>query len=404
MTGELGVDRIFGRGTTPREVASYLVARAGHEQTKAKADDDRASVGLTVDAPAVRAVLARPLRGQPGRRRVRAGGCSATWPPRCASAPTATRGCSRPTPTCSSGRRCGPGTCWRSTATVTRVGTRSRTIEFDVPGGVPGPAGPGRVGRRGARPADRRGDRDRHGGRAAPRRRDTRRGLRRRRLDVHEGAVVDLDDGRAGGHGRAPHHRGHRRAARPGRRGRAATAGLPARRAAGRVLVGRRRAAAGRGRLRGAGHRRGRAPGRAVGRGAGGARRRRAGSTAAGAGRAARGPPGRGAAGRRHRRRRRRGAARTTRPGWPRRRLRVPVVRGRQRRRPRRRCARCWPAAGCRSIATDNVLPRIGVLDPAPARAAIREVFLRHVIGGKRLSRGPAVRVAGARRPPRTWC
>jgi hypothetical protein len=38
---------------------------------------------------------------------------------------------------------------------------------------------------------------------------------------------------------------------------------------------------------------------------------------------------------------------------------------------------------------TGNVLPRIGVLDPGPARAAIREVFLRHVIGGKRLSRGP---------------
>lgn len=37
---------------------------------------------------------------------------------------------------------------------------------------------------------------------------------------------------------------------------------------------------------------------------------------------------------------------------------------------------------------TGNVLPRIGVLDPAPARAAIRQVFLRHVIGGKRLSRG----------------
>jgi len=27
MAGELGVDRIFGRGTTPREVASYLVHR-----------------------------------------------------------------------------------------------------------------------------------------------------------------------------------------------------------------------------------------------------------------------------------------------------------------------------------------------------------------------------------------
>ncbi len=37
---------------------------------------------------------------------------------------------------------------------------------------------------------------------------------------------------------------------------------------------------------------------------------------------------------------------------------------------------------------TGNVLPRIGVLDPGPARAAIRAVFLRHVIGGKRLSRG----------------
>ncbi len=36
-----------------------------------------------------------------------------------------------------------------------------------------------------------------------------------------------------------------------------------------------------------------------------------------------------------------------------------------------------------------NVLPRIGVLDPLPARAAIRDVFVRHVIGGKGLTRGP---------------
>ncbi|MGH8893147.1 MAG: glutamate mutase L [Actinomycetes bacterium] len=34
-----------------------------------------------------------------------------------------------------------------------------------------------------------------------------------------------------------------------------------------------------------------------------------------------------------------------------------------------------------------NVLPEIGRLDPRPARAAIREVFIRHVIGGKRLTR-----------------
>lgn len=40
-------------------------------------------------------------------------------------------------------------------------------------------------------------------------------------------------------------------------------------------------------------------------------------------------------------------------------------------------------------VAAGNVLPRIGVTDPGPARAAIRDLFIRHVIGGKRLSRGP---------------
>jgi len=40
-------------------------------------------------------------------------------------------------------------------------------------------------------------------------------------------------------------------------------------------------------------------------------------------------------------------------------------------------------------VATANVLPEIGVLEPRPAREAIREVFVRHVIGGKKLSRGP---------------
>jgi uncharacterized protein (TIGR01319 family) len=36
---------------------------------------------------------------------------------------------------------------------------------------------------------------------------------------------------------------------------------------------------------------------------------------------------------------------------------------------------------------TANVLPVIGRLDPGPARTTIREVFIRHVIGGKGLSR-----------------
>ncbi|MFT3874387.1 MAG: glutamate mutase L [Nocardioides sp.] len=43
--------------------------------------------------------------------------------------------------------------------------------------------------------------------------------------------------------------------------------------------------------------------------------------------------------------------------------------------------------AGLPSVVTDNVVPRIGVLHPEGARAAIREMFLVHVIGGKHLSR-----------------
>ena len=42
--------------------------------------------------------------------------------------------------------------------------------------------------------------------------------------------------------------------------------------------------------------------------------------------------------------------------------------------------------AGLPCILTGNVVPRIGVLEPEPARRAIREMFLAHVIGGKHLS------------------
>jgi uncharacterized protein (TIGR01319 family) len=48
--------------------------------------------------------------------------------------------------------------------------------------------------------------------------------------------------------------------------------------------------------------------------------------------------------------------------------------------------------AGRTVVATDNVLPDVGELAPGPARAAIRDVFLAHVIGGKGLSRGPRFR------------
>ena len=43
--------------------------------------------------------------------------------------------------------------------------------------------------------------------------------------------------------------------------------------------------------------------------------------------------------------------------------------------------------AGVPYALAENVLPEIGVVRPAGARAAIREVFVRHVIGGKHLSR-----------------
>ena len=43
-------------------------------------------------------------------------------------------------------------------------------------------------------------------------------------------------------------------------------------------------------------------------------------------------------------------------------------------------------SAGIPVTATANVLPEIGRLDPMPARLAIREVFISHVIGGKGLS------------------
>lgn len=52
---------------------------------------------------------------------------------------------------------------------------------------------------------------------------------------------------------------------------------------------------------------------------------------------------------------------------------------------------RVLPLLGDLPVAVaENVVPRIGVLAPEPARETIRTVFLRHVIGGKHLSEGPA--------------
>lgn len=69
-------------------------------------------------------------------------------------------------------------------------------------------------------------------------------------------------------------------------------------------------------------------------------------------------------------------------------RLSVPVVVAGNRE-ARGAAAQALARTGRRFVLADNVLPRLGVIDPASARAAIREVFLSHVIGGKQLSRGP---------------
>ncbi|MCA1783451.1 MAG: glutamate mutase L [Dermatophilaceae bacterium] len=51
--------------------------------------------------------------------------------------------------------------------------------------------------------------------------------------------------------------------------------------------------------------------------------------------------------------------------------------------------AQILASTGRRFVLADNVVPHIGAISPQSARAAIRTVFLEHVIGGKGLSRGP---------------
>jgi uncharacterized protein (TIGR01319 family) len=55
----------------------------------------------------------------------------------------------------------------------------------------------------------------------------------------------------------------------------------------------------------------------------------------------------------------------------------------------RDRVAAVLGAAQVPHVLADNVVPEIGVFHPDSARAAIREMFLAHVIGGKNLSRDP---------------
>ena len=73
MAAELGVDRVFARGTTPGEVASYLVAASWSPDAERGRPHERRPASGCGDPPPLRALLARPLRRQPRRRRLLAG-------------------------------------------------------------------------------------------------------------------------------------------------------------------------------------------------------------------------------------------------------------------------------------------------------------------------------------------
>ena len=130
-TAELGVDRIFGKGTTPGEVASYLVSRARPRQgARRMTDDDPASACRSPTAATCRTPM--PTTAATSSTARTSSGCSVTSPRRSASVPTAMRASSPPTTTCSSSAPVRAGDVLEVSATVSRVGRRSRALTFEA--------------------------------------------------------------------------------------------------------------------------------------------------------------------------------------------------------------------------------------------------------------------------------
>ena len=165
LAGALGVDRIFGRGTTPGEVASYLVhalvapsatgRSKGAMSTMTERDGPHGHDG---PAPPLRPLQPRPLRRQPRRRRLLAGRLRRRRHRDVHPSPTATRACSRPTRDVQFLAPVRAGDCIEIEATLVRVGTRSREMEFAVRVVAAGQPRARRVRRRRPRPAGRRHD------------------------------------------------------------------------------------------------------------------------------------------------------------------------------------------------------------------------------------------------------
>ena len=99
-----------------------VVHRPPTAPRRRRLDDTTADVGTVRHPPPLRPLLPRPLRRQPRRRGLQPRPVRRRGHRDVHRASTATRGCSRPTPTCSSGRPCGPATSSRSPRDPGRAG------------------------------------------------------------------------------------------------------------------------------------------------------------------------------------------------------------------------------------------------------------------------------------------
>ena len=114
----------------PARSRRFLVAPASSSERRPDGRDRPR--GHHRGAPPLRPLLATPTTPATSSTAPTRWACSGTWPPSCASAPTATRGSSRRTPTCSSCSPVRAGDVVEVTATLVRVGTRSRGLDFTV--------------------------------------------------------------------------------------------------------------------------------------------------------------------------------------------------------------------------------------------------------------------------------
>ncbi len=147
MAGDLGVDKIFGRGTTPREVASYLVHALASAREPAPVPADAPQLPRPPEVTGVQ--RSDPSRADASRTagtcrtatRTTAAtwwtaptcsACSATWPPRCAIRTDGDEGLFAAYSDVQFRAPVLAGDVIEATATVIRAGRRSRELAFEA--------------------------------------------------------------------------------------------------------------------------------------------------------------------------------------------------------------------------------------------------------------------------------